>query len=191
MLLALRNYQQVQAWHLHDNCGCSGPVQVDPNWRPNPEINTVLPASGPGFATYNREENGKDQVGLASFINYIQALGVEWEKQNEVPFQVGDISREGGGPFPPHSAHQNGIECDLRPFRKDGAMEPTNINDPSYDREQTRDFCKLVKQRDPKATILFNDSVLIKEGLCKFHKGHHNHLHLKMGSDTPAQEVEC
>ena len=102
MLLALRSYQQVQSWHRADECSCSGAVNGN-SGKPNPKINVVLPESGPGFRTYNREEDGVDQVGLAETVQFIQDLGVEWEKQSSVPFQVGDLSREGGGEFPgPH-----------------------------------------------------------------------------------------
>lgn len=180
MLTALRNYQRVQTWHLQEQCGCGGPGSLQQDREPNPEINTTLPESGVGFATYNREENGVDQVGLPSTIQFLVDLGKAWAPQSDVPFQVGDISRQGGGPFPPHEAHQSGNEADLRPFRKDGAMEPTNINDPSYDRSRTREWCQLVKKLNPDAVILFNDQTLIKEGLTKFYKGHHNHLHLRL-----------
>ncbi len=190
MLCALRNYQQVQSWHKNDECGCAGPVQVDPHWTPNPDINTVLPESGVGFRTYNREADGVDQVGLPSTIEYFVNLGKEWDATQVVPFQVGDISRRGGGPFPPHSGHKNGNEADLRPFRKDGAMLPTNIQDPNYDRDTTREFIKLVKHVSPDTLVLFNDPTLIKEGLCKYHKGHHNHLHLRL-QPTTSEEVGC
>lgn len=182
MLLALRNYQRVSAWTQSDSCGCGSVHGIGAvNQRPNPDINVVLPESGPGYRTYNREKDGADQVALQETIDFVVQLGAEWEKQSDVPFQVGDLSRRGGGDFPPHSAHKNGTEADLRPFRKDGAMEPTNINDPSYDRSRTREWCKLVKRLNPQATILFNDSELIREGLTRYYKGHHNHLHLNVG----------
>lgn len=188
MLLALRNYQQVHSWHQADRCGCAGPVQSNSEWRPNPKISEVLPESGPGFCTYNREAGGKDQVALAETIKFVTDLGLEWEKESEVPFQVGDMSRQGGGDFPPHSAHKNGTEADLRPFRKDGEMLPTNINDPSYDRGRTRQWVKLVKKLNPQAVVLFNDPELIREGLTRYYKGHHNHLHLRVDNGLDQQQ---
>ena len=181
MLLALRSYQKVQSWYQAEQCGCSGTVNNEP-WTVNPKINVVLPESGKGYCTYNREEGGVDQVGLAETVQFITKLGVEWDKESTVPFQVGDMSREGGGPFPPHSAHKNGTEADLRPFRGDGEMLPTNINDPSYDRTRTREWVQLVKKLDPEAVVLFNDPTLIKEGLTRYYKGHDNHLHLRLGA---------
>lgn len=192
MLLALRSYQRIQSWQQADSCCSAGPVHnLNGPKKPNPNINTTLPESGPGFRTYNREENGVDQVGLPETVAFIQRLGAEWEKESEVPFQVGDLSRAGGGPFPPHEAHQNGTEADLRPFRKDGAMAPTNINDESYDRAKTRQWCQLVKRIDPGATILFNDSQLIKEGLTRYYKGHHNHMHLRPSLTSNSLDEGC
>lgn len=155
------------------------------------EIDTVLPAEGPGFRTYNRETDGKDQVGLSSTIDWFVSAGADWAQRSQIPFQVGDISRRGGGPFPPHEGHRNGNEADLRPFRKDDLMAPTNINDPSYSRERTRDFVKFVREQAPGATILFNDPQLIKEGLTRWHSGHHNHLHLRLPGGLNEDPITC
>ena len=183
---ALRSYQMVQSY---DTCRC-GNVSAQP--AGNPQINTVLPESGVGFATYNREEGGVDQVGLPATIQFLIDLGKDWAPHSEVPFQVGDISREGGGAFPPHDAHRNGTEADLRPFRLDGAMLPTNINDENYDRDRTRLWVQVVKEKAPGAVVLFNDPVLIKEGLTKYHKGHGNHLHLRVPQPTDTtSSVSC
>ena len=163
------------------NCSSCPPSSPGSPWsRRNPNINSVLPESGTGFRTYNREVEGADQVGLPETIDFFVRLGEDWAKEHTVPFQVGDISRRGGGPFPPHEGHRNGNEADLRPFRKDGEMAPTNVSDPSYDRSATRDFVKLVKRDAPDAVVLFNDSQLIREGLTKYYKGHHNHLHVRL-----------
>lgn len=184
-LTGLSAYRRVHSWCNDIRC-----PQVAED-KANPDINTVLPESGPGFRTYNREQDGQDQVGLASTIDFLENLGREWEPLSDVPFQVGDISRRGGGPFPPHEAHQNGTECDLRPFRKDGAMEPCQVSDPNYDRARTREFMQLVRRLSPNATILFNDSQLIKEGLCRYYKGHHNHLHLGLSRTSPQEPEGC
>ena len=155
------------------------------------EIDTVLPAEGTGFKTYNRETDGKDQVGLSSTIDWFVQAGTGWAQRSEIPFQVGDISRRGGGAFPPHEGHRNGNEADLRPFRKDDQMAPTNINDPSYSRDRTRDFVKFVREQTPGVTVLFNDPQLIKEGLTRFYKGHHNHLHLRLPGGLDQDPISC
>src|SRR5687767_9100474 len=91
-----------------------------PAARPN-SVNTRLPASGPGFRTYNREAGGADQYGTRSTIDRIQRLGQTWAQRNpNRPFEVGDISRQGGGRFPPHSTHRSGNDVDMRPISRNG-----------------------------------------------------------------------
>jgi conjugal transfer mating pair stabilization protein TraG len=70
----------------------------------------------------------------------------------------------------------------IRPFRHDGSNQPTNWQSRSYDREQTRNYIEFMKERNPGMTVLFNDPVLIREGLAKPYRGHDNHLHLTFGN---------
>jgi peptidoglycan hydrolase-like protein with peptidoglycan-binding domain len=142
-------------------------------------IDTVLPAAGRGFATFNRETDGRDQVGLASTILAIQTIGAAWAETHDFPIFVGDISRKGGGTFPPHSAHKDGRDVDLRPFRHNGQPGATNIDDPSYDHALTRALVLLIREKFPPVTILFNDPLLIGDGLTKRFAGHDNHLHVR------------
>lgn len=147
----------------------------------NVAINTVLPERGRGFRTYNRELNGADQFGTQLFINSLISLGESWFVISpEIPIQYGDISIRGGGTFPPHSAHKNGREVDIRPMRKDGTLNATNVNDPSYDSRLTAKLVKHILERFPRAKILFNDEDLIADRLTTPKAGHHNHLHLRL-----------
>jgi peptidoglycan hydrolase-like protein with peptidoglycan-binding domain len=142
-------------------------------------VDTVLPAAGRGFATFNREPGGADQFGLASTILAIQTLGAEWAETHVFPIFVGDISRKGGGVFPPHSAHKDGRDVDLRPFRHRGEPGATNINDPSYDHALTRELVVLIRRLFPGVVVLFNDALLIGDGLTRQFAGHDNHLHVR------------
>lgn len=147
----------------------------------NVKIDTVLPESGVGFKTYNRESGGTDQVGTQLTINALIALGAAWFLESpDLPIQYGDLSRKGGGKFPPHSAHKNGHEVDIRPMRKDKLLAATNIFDSSYDSAKTKALVKLIRKLYPQAVVLFNDPKLINEGLTTSHSGHDNHLHLKV-----------
>ncbi len=146
------------------------------NGASNTSIDVLLPASGRGYTTYNR--TGNDQYGRAKTINAIRDIADAWADKNNTKVQIGDISHKGGGRFAPHSTHREGTDIDIRPFRRDGKMLPTNISNASYSRSETRELIKLIKSKYPNATILFNDPVLIREGLTKYSKGHHNHLHV-------------
>ena len=142
-------------------------------------VDTVLPVSGRGFTTFNREPGGADQFGRASTILAIQSIGAAWADTHSFPIFVGDISRNGGGLFPPHSSHKDGRDVDLRPFRHNGEPGATNINDPSYDHALTRELVVLVRQMFPDVGVLFNDALLVTDGLTRPFAGHDNHLHVR------------
>jgi peptidoglycan hydrolase-like protein with peptidoglycan-binding domain len=143
------------------------------------EVDTVLPEAGRGFATFNREAGGADQFGLAATILALQTIGAVWAQTHTFPIFVGDISRKGGGTFPPHSAHKDGRDVDLRPFRHNGEPGATNINEPSYDHALTRELVLLTRRTFPQVTILFNDPLLVRDDLTRRFAGHDNHLHVR------------
>ncbi len=143
-------------------------------------IDFVLPLEGAGFTTYNREPNGADQFGTELTINAIIALAGRWFLLHpEVRLQVGDISRKGGGKFPPHASHQKGIDADFRPIRRDNRMDPISVGEVQYDTIRSEEFILLALSRHPNATIFFNDQRLINKGLTKHAKGHDNHIHIR------------
>lgn len=164
---ALQNVNSVQSASTIDRI-------TTPNSGP---VNVLLPPSGTGFVTYNRD--GNDQYGTAQTIRALETIAARWaEKHPDIPLSIGDISRSGGGKLEPHASHQRGIDVDFRPLRKDGQSAPTNFNAQAYDRERTREFIKLVKEVYPNANIIFNDPVLIGEGLTRAFKGHNDHVHV-------------
>ncbi|HEX8852475.1 MAG TPA: penicillin-insensitive murein endopeptidase, partial [Pyrinomonadaceae bacterium] len=144
-------------------------------------IDTLLPAEGRGYKTYNREPGGADQFGRAATIRNIQAIAETWadRRQDNIPIYVGDISLRGGGPFKPHSSHKDGRDVDLRPFKHKGVEGPTQVGAVDYDHALTRELVLLIRELFPNVVILFNDPVLIKDRLTKHFAGHHNHLHVR------------
>ena len=143
-------------------------------------ITTVLPASGVGFLTYNREPGGRDQFGRAAVIASMIQLGSKWHALHpDIPMQIGDISLKDGGPFPPHASHRFGNDVDLRPFRKDHQMLPENISTSTYSHALTKEFVELVRKEFPKTTIFFNDPNLVAGGMTTHVPGHDNHLHIR------------
>jgi murein endopeptidase len=143
-------------------------------------IDTMLPERGAGFLTYNREAGGKDQYGTRDTINAIIAAGLQHAKMSTVPFAVGDISRKGGGAFPPHAEHRKGTDFDVRPLRKDGTNAPCEVLGAQYSRERTRTAMQAIRAAAFVDTIFFNDAALISEGLCKPATGHDNHFHVRL-----------
>lgn len=156
------------------------PVAPAPGGGSSTGIDTVLPSEGRGFTTYRREPGGADQFGRASTIRALIALGEAWAQRRDRPrIQVGDISRRGGGPMPPHASHQRGIDADLRPMMQNGLEAAVQWNSPLYSRELTRELVQLIRATNPGATIFFNDPRLIAEGLTRRMAGHDNHLHVR------------
>jgi peptidoglycan hydrolase-like protein with peptidoglycan-binding domain len=143
-------------------------------------IETLLPESGVGFTTYNREVGGADQFGRASTVQSLIELGASWSVDHpNTPFAVGDMSRKGGGPFTGHASHRDGRDADLRPLTKNGVNEPTNIHVGNYSRERTTELVKLIRSMFSGVKIFFNDPKLISAGLTKHAAGHDNHLHVR------------
>ena len=142
-------------------------------------VQTALPRSGAGFRSYSPQSQ---QYGTASLVSELAQSSAAWSARGGSPVNIGDISRRGGGDLPGHDTHEVGRQVDVRPFRHDGSNQPTNWESRSYDREQTRNYIEFMKERNPGMTVLFNDPVLVREGLTKPYRGHDNHLHLTFGN---------
>lgn len=144
-------------------------------------IDTQLPESGPGFVTNNRGANGEFQFGQQSTIDKAVAIGAEWNTSHAGrPFSIGQISKRGGGPMPPHQSHQLGVDVDVRPMRTDGQNQSVTINDAAYDRATTTALISLWWKMAPVQLILFNDPTVVAAGLSRPFAGHGNHFHVRL-----------
>jgi penicillin-insensitive murein endopeptidase len=144
-------------------------------------IDTDLPESGTGFVTNNRGANGEFQFGQKASIDTAIAVAAAWEGLHPGhPFSIGQISKKGGGPFPPHKSHRLGVDIDIRPMRKDGHNQAVTINDAEYDRALTTELIKLWWKMAPVQVIFFNDPTVIAAGLSHLVEGHHNHFHVRL-----------
>ncbi|HJX91556.1 MAG TPA: penicillin-insensitive murein endopeptidase [Pyrinomonadaceae bacterium] len=159
------------------------PTAIPKTLSSTTSVDTLLPESGIGFTTYNRESGGADQFGRAATIRHIQELGELWSvKHPSRPIAIGDISRKGGGPFLPHATHKDGLDVDMRPLTNNGINEPTNIGAANYSHEATRELIVLVRDNFDIEVVFFNDPLTISEGLSKHAKGHDNHVHVRFKS---------
>lgn len=141
-------------------------------------IETLLPESGTGFLCNNRASN--THYGEQATIDAVIRAGKAWAEIHSSPFSVGQISRKGGGIFPPHKSHKLGIDVDVRPLRRDGKNESVTINDDQYDQPGTISLLRLFRQVAPVHQIFFNDREAIAEGLSQFVNGHNNHFHVRL-----------
>ncbi len=71
-----------------------------------------LPEKGPGFVRIGRPA---ETYGAGHMLSLIQGAAAVYEKTVDasVPIHVGAIAVQFGGPFRPHSSHQNGLDVDL------------------------------------------------------------------------------
>lgn len=92
-------------------------------------VNLLDPGTGyyqePGTDTKNTDDWG----GAEAAISLIQTVATQWSQSHPTP-RIGilDISSEMGGPFFPHSEHQNGLDIDVRYVRNDGAELGVNLS---------------------------------------------------------------
>jgi penicillin-insensitive murein endopeptidase len=144
-------------------------------------IDTPLPQSGTGFVTNNRGASGEFQFGQKSSIDAALAVAAAWDGiHSQRPFSIGQISKKGGGPFPPHKSHRLGVDIDVRPMRTDGKNEHVTIDDPEYDRALTTELIELWWEKAPVQAVFFNDPTVIQKGLSQAVAGHGNHFHVRL-----------
>ena len=145
------------------------------------DINTQLQERGVGFVTSNRGEHGEFQFGQQSSIDAALRVAAAWDGLHaDRPFSIGQISKQGGGKFPPHGSHRLGVDIDVRPMRTDGKNKEVTIADAEYDRALTTELIRLWWEKAPVQLVFFNDSTVIAAGLSRFHDNHHHHFHVRL-----------
>lgn len=127
--------------------------------------------------------NGLANWGTAATIADLETAAKVEAAAGHGRVAVGDVGFQHGGPIPGHQFHQVGMEIDIRPMRraKDQCARGVNFRSSAYDRAATRALAKAIRASAPGHVklIYFNDPVLIKEGLTRFHAGHDDHLHVR------------
>jgi murein endopeptidase len=142
------------------------------------QVTVQLPSPGTGYTSYSPSQN---QFGRQVTIDALVDISQSWFNSHSTDprIQIGDISLNGGGSFPPHQGHQKGLEADLRPMRNDAVEGPTDIKSSTYSQPLTREVVQIIKQHSNLDRILFNDPQLVAEGLVTSFPGHDNHLHVE------------
>jgi V8-like Glu-specific endopeptidase len=158
---------------------CFSPLEEE-NFEevPFPAVNTQLPISGMGYYSYAQFR--AKQYGLADTIKAIQKIGELWftDHRSGPLIGVGNISKQGGGPVPPHSSHQTGLDVDFRLLRTDGARIGITFRSPSYSRTRTQALVNTIRSNPilQVKLILCNDDRL--QGVQPW-PGHDDHLHVR------------
>jgi len=127
--------------------------------------------------------NGLADWGTGAAIGQIEAAAVPVVLGGHGRVAIGDIGFEHGGTIPGHESHKRGLDVDVRPMRRDENQCRWGVNYRSsiYDRAATRALIRAIRAAAPGhiKVIYFNDPVLIREGLSRWHTGHDDHVHVR------------
>lgn len=184
--LAVDGIVGAQTWGRLLNASPGAPNSGVPSTAPvSTQVDTQLPTSGVGFYSYTSVDK---RYGTAATIKALQAISVAWNTMHPggPRIGIGDISLRGGGPFPPHSTHRDGLNADIRPVRNDNREEPVTYTDTAYSRRLTQELVDLIYANPvlSVSSILFNDSEI--RGV-RSATGHHNHLHVMFVSPASSR----
>jgi hypothetical protein len=123
-----------------------------------------------------------DDWGCSNYANQkVAGVGLWWNQSPRMG--IGDISRQGGGSFPPHGSHQNGLDIDVRYVRNDGQEGPLDFdqNPTAYDQAQTQSlvdrYCTLAG-----ASVVYADARANLTASCvnTSDPTHFNHFHVRL-----------
>jgi hypothetical protein len=145
---------------------------------------------GVGYGVYGTDLSGRQgthgnaQYGEPRTMQVIDEVARQLAKgPEETPFEVGNISLEGGRSFKGrfgHSGHMDGLSIDVRPARRKGAKPgPLDYRSADYDREATRRLLKAFIATGQVDRIYFNDPDIDVEGVY-YWKDHDNHFHVQL-----------
>lgn len=151
----------------------------------NREPLVLLPQTGYGYYPYGKSDTTKRQWGTANTIKTIvdTAMWFNWGYPDAL-VGVGDISFEFGGYMKPHSTHQEGLNVDVRPCRKDNNQVGVLYTDTTnYDQEKTLFLIELFLEDKNVEKVLFNDPDIRKAiKNVSWCKNHDDHFHVIMKS---------
>ena len=122
--------------------------------------------------------------GTAELISTLEEAGRAMVIAGYGQVAVGDLGYEHGGDHPEHQTHEVGLDADIRPMKKanNQCAGGTRWTLSAYDRAATRARATAIRAATPGHVkeILFNDPVLIQEGLTVYRAGHDDHLHVRL-----------
>ncbi|HIK05649.1 MAG TPA: glucosaminidase domain-containing protein [Trichormus sp. M33_DOE_039] len=151
----------------------------------------LMPESQPQNGFMNgelAETQDKHDFGTHWLAETIQDIAQDYQKNyrnlrpNAASFAINDVSLPHGGDTPDHQGHETGLMCDVFLPRKNGKFGGIFWTSAEYDQDAARAILKSIRQHKLVRTsaVFFNDSTLIREGLCNFANGHEHHIHFEI-----------
>ena len=149
-----------------------------------------LPDKGTGYFHFRGTDGvDKDDWGSLTLLTCLESVGRALRAEGIV-LNVGDLSLRGGGRFPPHASHQNGMDVDLRYVRRDRRSAPLDLRSDSaaYDPVATKKMFDIFLRFCP-VRLIFVDTDRVNFPLDDdriFHAdGHSNHAHVRLQGAQP------
>ncbi len=151
-----------------------------------------LPDRNTGYEHfYGTDSIDSDDWGIGALVGCVEATGRRLAS-TDILVQVGDMSLRRGGTFPPHVAHQNGLEADFRYVRTDRAAIPLDlrIEPEAFDPEATGQLLDAMFDECDIDFILVDESVEVdlspgRQTRVVPSDGHANHFHLRIRNPRP------
>lgn len=172
----------VKAFQAHAGLAQTGSMDVT-SWR-NLAWHFELPRFSSSALCDFSVGNGPANWGTAEMTAVLEAVGAAMVGAGYGRVAIGDVGFEHGGDIPGHITHEVGLDADIRPMRKanDQCSSPSRWHLTTYDREATRALILAIRAAAPGhlKVILFNDPVLIAEGLTVYRSAHDDHLHVRL-----------
>lgn len=153
-----------------------------------PAVNTLMPQQGPGFRC---RQPPSRRYGLPETIHALIHIGAAWYNRHPKgpEIVISDISKRGGGTFPPHKSHQIGLDVDLS-FNRTGGKRKVCSGDADYSttwRPLIQDLIQVIGHNGflPVKTIGFCDRKCggkpyrVSGVLISPWSGHSCHLHVR------------
>jgi penicillin-insensitive murein endopeptidase len=160
-------------------------IQMDDPLRPVRDSRGffMLPRSPSesGYYTYGlmdrRPDRGGYQYPHPIMMQAILRVALEWQAIDRRRIGIGNISRANGVDDDDHASHQDGLQVDVRPVRKDGLEIPCTWADRQYDREATARLIALFRTFAPVKFVLFNDASI---PFVRHANHHDDHFHVAL-----------
>lgn len=130
-----------------------------------------------GYYVYGTPGGGAFQFAHPSMMSVILFVEREWAAIDSRQFGVGNISLAGGPKNKDHSSHQDGLQVDIRPMRKDGLHLPVTWHQTDeYDKDATAALISVFFSHPLVTQVLFNDTSV--HPCVKPWEHHDDHFHV-------------
>jgi RHS repeat-associated protein len=140
-----------------------------------------LPQSGPGYVAVSPHRFGTPRL-----IDTLRETARIWH--DTAPpgvsrtLRIGDLSRRGGGDFPPHVSHKAGLDADISVIVNDAPGQqqwPTNRFPPNYSHEGTQELVHILQHTGGSQVRLILSADKLLTGVAH-DTSHFNHIHLSL-----------